>query len=155
MEIIDGGFSVVIHPQGQPGLWTHYEQWPFAFIYCSASPKLDTRVRVVIVLVLPDGWSAITYREAIAMHESFMSAEWLQRSVRVGSTQPPKCWQGTARLGGTGNTISQRTVRPQERGAGNTVVPLSREPREWGAAPYGAEGPPGGARRTPRPVRGG
>ena len=36
-------------------MWTLYKQWPLAFICGSAGPKLDTRVRVIIVLVLAVG----------------------------------------------------------------------------------------------------
>jgi len=46
-------------------MWTLYKQWPLAFICGSAGPKLDTRVRVIIVLVLAVGpsLSALTCRE--------------------------------------------------------------------------------------------
>ena len=33
-------------------MWAHDKQWPFAFVCGSTGPKLGTRVRVVIVLVL-------------------------------------------------------------------------------------------------------
>jgi len=49
----------------KPHRWTYYKQLPLAFVSGSAGPKLDTRVRVIIVLVLAVGLSALTYRKPI------------------------------------------------------------------------------------------